>query len=85
MIERVLQYVQNQLHQPSTYRGLALIVASVGHWSSVDYVTQQQIFMDVGLGVAGFIGAILPDRIGRSGRAGDPPADARPEPPKEAP
>jgi len=79
MLERIMQYIVAQLKQASTYRGLMLIIASVGHWASVDSVTQQQVFMDVGLFIAGIIGAALPDRVGaKNSRAEDEPADQPP-------
>ena len=53
-----VSYLVARLQEPSTWRGLVLIATAVGaHLSE----TQVSSIIEVGLLVAGFIGAALPD------------------------
>lgn len=55
----VLAYIVARLQEPSTWRGLVLIATAVGaHLSDA----QVSSIIEVGLLVAGFIGAALPDK-----------------------
>lgn len=54
-----LNYLIARLQEPSTWRGLVLIATAVGaHLSE----TQVSSIIEVGLLVAGFLGAALPDK-----------------------
>jgi hypothetical protein len=70
---KALAYIAARLKEPSTYPAFMLLVSSIGHWASADTLTQQQVFMDAGLFLAGLIGAVLPDRMGKNSRVDDKP------------
>ena len=54
-----LSYVVARLQEPSTWRGLVLVATAVGaHLSESQVAT----IIEVGLLLAGFLGAALPDK-----------------------
>jgi hypothetical protein len=54
-----LEYIVARLQEPSTWRGLVLIATAVGA-----HLTESQVstIIEVGLLLAGFLGAALPDK-----------------------
>lgn len=54
-----LEYIVARLQEPSTWRGLVLIATAIGaHLSE----SQVSTIIEVGLLLAGFLGAALPDK-----------------------
>lgn len=54
-----LEYIVARLQEPSTWRGLVLVATAVGaHLSE----SQVSTIIEVGLLLAGFLGAALPDK-----------------------
>lgn len=58
-LARVKTYLLDRFNEPSTWRGLALLVASCGAYISPD---QTELFIFLGLFASGLIGAALPDK-----------------------
>lgn len=69
MIERILRYIANRLKELSTYPALVLVLSACGVAISPE---QKEVIIAVGMGLAGLIGAALPDRLGHNSRQDDP-------------
>ena len=82
-IWKILAYCKARLGEPSTYPALMLIGTGVAHWATADYATKTQIVTSLGLIIAGLIGAVLPDRIGKNTRADDPDKTLPPATPQK--
>jgi len=55
----VLGYILNRLKEPSTWRGIVIGAAALGaHWSP----EHQEVVITFGIGLAGFLGMVLPDK-----------------------
>lgn len=78
-IWKLLYYIRDRLKEPSTYPALVLVLSAIGHTLAPD---QKDAIMIVGIFLAGMIGAVLPDRIGKNTRADDPDKTLPPQPPK---
>ena len=61
----VMNYILARLHEPSTWRGLVLIVSALGAALSPD---QQEAIVTGGLLLAGIIGAAVPDKSSKENR-----------------
>ena len=79
-LAKALAYIAARCREPSTYPSIMLIAGAIGHWATADAVTKQQAVMDICVGIAGLIGAVLPDRMTKNTRADDKPEV---QPPKE--
>ena len=76
-LTKVLSYIMGRLREPSSYPAMILILSAIGMHFSPE---QKEAIIMIGLFVAGLIGAILPDRVGKNTRAEDvPPAVQPPE------
>ena len=61
----VMNYILARLQEPSTWRGLVLIVSALGAALSPD---QQEAIVTGGLLLAGIIGAAVPDKSSKENR-----------------
>ena len=53
-----MEYIIQRLKEPSTWRGIILVATAAGaHWSPESQAT----VITVGVGLAGVIGALIPD------------------------
>ena len=53
-----MNYLIQRLKEPSTWRGIILVATAAGaHWSP----ESQETVITVGVGLAGVIGALIPD------------------------
>ena len=57
--EEAWPWIRGQLSEPSTWRGLVLVVSALGVVLSPE---QKEAFVSAGLGLAGLIGALSSDR-----------------------
>ena len=60
-----MNYILARLQEPSTWRGLVLIVSALGAALSPD---QQEAIVTGGLLLAGIIGAAVPDKSSKENR-----------------
>ena len=59
---RVVGYLQQQLQEASTWRGMVVIATALGMQIAPDKV---DAIVAAGLGLSGLLGAMLPDRVRR--------------------
>lgn len=60
-VERVLRYVLGRADETSTWQGVVIILTACG--IHIDPMQAQAIGI-IGVGVAGLLGALLPDHLG---------------------
>ena len=61
-INAVGLYLVARLQEPSTYRGLILIV-SAGAWHKLDQASQGEVIMQSGVILAGLVQALVPQSV----------------------
>ena len=55
-----MAYILNRLKETSTWRGIILVATAAGaHWSP----ESQEAIITVGVGLAGVVGALIPDNL----------------------
>ncbi len=57
---KLLRYIRDRLKEPSTYPAIILILTALGHHLTDE---QKNAAIEIGLIVAGLVGAILPDTM----------------------
>lgn len=65
-----MKFLLRRLHEPSTWRGLVLILTAFGAGFSPE---QKEAIVVFGLAIAGALGAFIPDRFGKPSPVEPPP------------
>ena len=60
MKDKILLYCVERMREPSTWRGLVLVVTAFGWACFTDQ--QEQAITTIGLGLAGLLGVVTPDK-----------------------
>ncbi len=61
-LKRIGLFLLARLQEPSTYRGLILII-SAGAWHKLDQASQGEVIMQYGIILAGLVQALVPQSM----------------------
>jgi hypothetical protein len=71
MVQKALDYIMDRLREPSTWRGLIMVIMSVLSMFGKKYeLTADQILtiITIGIFIVGLVGSVLPDKLKASGK-----------------